>query len=203
MNTSHVGRRNRARLFALLAAAALLPAASALSGQAQAESRVAVVFSGGHETDPQDRGRPVALIAAALGVPPPVFRDAFRAVRPAPAGTAPDRQRTQGNKAVLLAALGPYGVTNERLDAVSDHYRYQRSRGEHWPSTPATAYVLVKRGQVIGLVIVNGGSGYSSPPRVSVPGFPSISAAAQLSWSKDFDKNGAVSALTLSPVRKK
>ncbi|MDQ2800142.1 MAG: hypothetical protein M3Y13_10920 [Armatimonadota bacterium] len=202
MNTLHAGSRNGARLFVLLGAAFVLLAASALPGQAQAVSRVAVVFSGGHETDPQDRGRPVALIAAALGVPPQVFRDTFRSVRPAPAGVAPDRQRTQGNKAVLLAALGPYGVTNERLDAVSDHYRYQRSRGEHWPSTPATAYALVKRGQVIGLVITNGGSGYSSPPRVSVPGFSSVSPTVQLSWSKDFDKNGAVLALALPPVSK-
>lgn len=34
-------------------------------------TRVPVVFSGGHETDPRDHGRPVVLIAGALGIPPP------------------------------------------------------------------------------------------------------------------------------------
>jgi hypothetical protein len=42
-----------------------------------AEAKVPVTFSGGHETDPQDRGRPVVLVAGALGVKPEVFRKAF------------------------------------------------------------------------------------------------------------------------------
>ena len=33
------------------------------------DSKVAVTFSGGHDTDPKDHGRPVVLVAAALGVP--------------------------------------------------------------------------------------------------------------------------------------
>ena len=100
---------------------------------AQAEpdvARVPVVFTGGHETDPRDRGRPVALVAAALGVPADVFREAFTHVRPAPAGTQPDPEAVRRNKDALMAALAPYGVTNDRLDAVSNHYRYVRSRGE-------------------------------------------------------------------------
>src|SRR4051794_34511931 len=48
--------------------------------------RVPVVFSGGHETNLRDHGRPVVLVAGALGVPAQVFRDAFSHVRPAPAG---------------------------------------------------------------------------------------------------------------------
>src|SRR5689334_19403685 len=33
-------------------------------------SKPSVIFSGGHDTDPQDKGRPVVLIAAALDVKP-------------------------------------------------------------------------------------------------------------------------------------
>ena len=56
-------------------------------------TRAPVVFSGGHETDPRDRGRPVILIAAALGVPADVFRAAFTHVHPPPQGRAPRRKR--------------------------------------------------------------------------------------------------------------
>src|SRR5205823_915861 len=112
------------------------------------ETRVAVRFTGGHETDPQDHGRPVALIAAALGVPAEVFRAAFRNVRPAPAGQEPEPGQVRQNKEALLRALGPYGVTNERLDTVSNYYRYNRSRGEMWPTAPATADATVRNGVV-------------------------------------------------------
>src|SRR4051794_9854824 len=40
---------------------------------AAAEVTVPVTFSGGHETDRRDGGRPVALVAAGLGVPADVF----------------------------------------------------------------------------------------------------------------------------------
>src|SRR5947209_5523361 len=59
------------------------------------ETRIPVTFAGGHETDPRDRGRPVVLIAAALGVPADVFRAAFRNVTPAPAGREPDPEQVR------------------------------------------------------------------------------------------------------------
>src|SRR5438552_11396179 len=62
-------------------------------------TRVPVVFSGGHETDLRDGGRPVVLIAAALGVTPEVFREAFSHVRPAPAGREPEPGQVRQNKA--------------------------------------------------------------------------------------------------------
>ena len=89
-----------------------------------AETTVPVTFSGGHETDPQDHGRPVGLVAAALGVKPEVFRQAFSGVTPAKNGK-PSPEEAQRNKAALMKVLGPYGVTNERLDEVSNYYRYQ------------------------------------------------------------------------------
>ena len=80
-------------------------------------SRVPVEFSGGHETDPRDGGRPVVLIAAALGVAPEVFRDAFSQVRPARGGREPEPAQVRQNKSVLMKALGKHGITNEKLDA--------------------------------------------------------------------------------------
>ncbi len=182
-----------------LMAALCLMAAPVWQSQAWADAAVThvpVVFSGGHDTDPQDRGRPVILVANALGVPPEVFREAFRHVRPAPAGTRPDPQQVRDNKAALMAALAPYGVTNDNLDRVSNYYRYVRSRGEMWPTTPATAYALVKNGVVTGYVVTGGGSGYSSPPTVTVLGVSGASAKVSLSFGKVLETNGAVSALT-------
>src|SRR6478609_8855844 len=63
------------------------------------ESKIPLTFSGGHETDPKDHGRPVVLVAGALGVKPEVFRDAFSRVHPSPAGIPPSGERQRENKA--------------------------------------------------------------------------------------------------------
>ncbi len=189
------------RTFSKLAmAGALLPILimkASADEPAKEITRTPVVFSGGHETDPQDRGRPVVLVAAGLGVPTEVFREAFKGVRPAPGGTKPSRQRERENKAVLLKALGKHGVTNERLDAVSDYYRYVPGRGELWTNRPAQAVALVKDGKVIGYEILDGGSGYSSPPEVTVPKIKNAKAAVKLSFGKDLETNGSISAITV------
>jgi hypothetical protein len=187
-----------------LAIALVLLATSSSRAQSNSSSsmtRVPVVFSGGHETDPRDRGRPVVLIAAALGVPADVFREAFSHVRPAPAGTAPDPRQVRDNKAALLDALGPYGITNERLDTVSDYYRYVRRRGKLWPTKPAAAYALVRDGKITSFVVTNGGSGYTSSPTVTVTNFEGASAKVELSFSKQFAKNGSVASIKLVPER--
>jgi hypothetical protein len=163
--------------------------------------RVPVTFSGGHETDPRDRGRPVVLIAAALGVPAQVFRDAFSHVRPAPAGTRPSGQQVRQNKDALLKALGPYGVTNDRLDEVSDYYRYVRSRGELWPTKPAVAYAEIERGKIVRFVVTKGGAGYSSPPTVSVPGFEKAAVKVELAFGKKLESNGSIAAITLRQTK--
>src|SRR5215218_7061953 len=79
------------------------------------ETQLPITFSGGHETDPRDHGRPVVLVAAALGVTPDVFRTAFRGVTPARNGR-PSPQQARSNKDALMRVLKPYGITNERLD---------------------------------------------------------------------------------------
>ena len=159
-------------------------------------TRVPVKFSGGHETDRRDRGRPVVLIAAALDVSSDVFREAFSHVRPAPAGSRPSPDQVRKNKDALLNALGPHGVTNDRLDEVSNYYRYVRSRGEMWPTKPAQAYAEVKDGKIVRIVITKGGAGYSSPTIVSVPGFD-VTTKVELAFGKKLESNGAAKAIRL------
>ena len=112
-------------LLAFLAALALF--ASALRSHAEPKplppgvTRVPVVFSGGHDTEGVDHGRPVILIANALGVKPEVFREAFTHVHPAgPGSGGPTDAEARANKAALMSALGKYGVTDERLNQVSN-----------------------------------------------------------------------------------
>ena len=54
------------------------------------------------------------------------------------AGGRQQPEQVRKNKAALMGALAKYGVTNERLDAVSNYYRYRPQEGEMWPTTPAT-----------------------------------------------------------------
>jgi hypothetical protein len=160
-------------------------------------NRVKVIFAGGHNTDNRDGGRPVVLIAGALGVPAEVFREAFSHVRPAPAGQEPDPEQVHRNKDELMKALEPYGVTNERLDEVSNYYRYNRGRGEMWPIQEPAAYAKLKDGKVTGFEIEKGGAGFSSAPTFTVPGMTGVSGKAELAYGKDFDKNGSISRMTL------
>lgn len=160
-------------------------------------ARIPVQFTGGHDTDPVDHGRPVVLIAAALGVEPEVFREAFSKVEPAPGGTAPSGERVHTNKEVLMAALAPHGVTNERLDEVSDYYRYSPGPGELWKVRDAEAVALVKQGQIIGFEIEAGGAGYTTPPTITVSGFPSLRVAAQLHFGTDLKTNGSLKGMSV------
>jgi hypothetical protein len=69
------------------------------------------------------------LIAAALGVKPEEFRQAFSGVTPAK-GRGPTAEEARRNKDALMRVLGPLGVTNDRLDEASDYYRYRPQAGE-------------------------------------------------------------------------
>jgi len=154
------------------------------------------IFTGGYETDPRDHGRPVTLIAAALGVESQVFRDAFSNVKPARNG-APTEARARANKKVLLDALGKHGVTNDRLDEVSNYYRYQPGRGELWKHTPASAMAIIQDGKVTGFKITSPGSGYMTPPTVTVAGHDEIQVKATLEFGKDIRNNGSLKSLTI------
>jgi hypothetical protein len=179
----------------------LLTIVAAFAAQARAAGaeKVPLVITGGHETDPRDRGRPVALVAGALAVPPDVFRKAFSQVRPAPAGTEPEPAQVRRNKEVLLGALKPYGVTNDELDRVSDFYRYVPGRGKLWPVKTAVGYALFKDGAFQSIVITDPGYGYNTPPNVSVPGHAELTFKATLAFGRDLKKNGSVA--TIAPVK--
>jgi hypothetical protein len=137
------------------------------------------------------------LIAAALKVPPEVFRQAFSNVKPAPAGQQPEPDQVRKNKETLLRSLAPYGITNDRLDTVSNYYRYNRSRGEMWRTAPATAYATVSNGVVVGFTITNSGSGYSSPPTITLKGMVDPHAIASLSFDTEFSKNGSIKEIAM------
>lgn len=165
---------------------------------AKLANKVQVIITGGHDTDPRDGGRPVVLIASALGVPPEVFREAFSHVHPAAAGWEPNPVQVKLNKSALLGALGSYGITNDFLDTVSNYYRFNGSAGETWPQTPATAMAIVTDGVVTGFVITNPGSGYTSPPNITLLD-SDVSAKATLSFGKDFKTNGSLKEIIINP----
>jgi hypothetical protein len=154
------------------------------------EETATATITGGLDTDPVDNGRPVVLIAAALGVPTEVFREAFSGVSPAGAGEDVDEARAQSNKAALLSVLGPYGITNDQLDAASNFYRYNGSAGEMWPHEAATA--TYSDGV---FTITNPGYGYSSAPTITLS--TGQTATATLAYGTDTATNGSITAITL------
>lgn len=155
-----------------------------------------VTIRGGYETDARDRGRPVALIAAALGVEPQVFRDAFSGVTPARGGD-PTPAHARANKQVLMDALGPHGVTNDRLDEVSNYYRYQPQDGGLWQHTPAQASAVIEDGKVVAVEITNAGSGYTTPPQITIAGHGNVQIEATIEFSTDLKTNGRVTSLSI------
>jgi hypothetical protein len=158
------------------------------------EKQAPLTFSGGHAIGKDDFGRPVYLIAAALGVKPDQFREAFSGVTPAH-GRGPTGDEARRNKAALMKVLAPLGVTNDRLDEVSNYYRFRPQAGELWPTKPARGYAVLTDGKVTKLVITDPGSGYNTPPDVTLPGVDGVRLRATLSFSKDLKKNGGVAAV--------
>ncbi|MFD2328200.1 hypothetical protein ACFSR7_02995 [Cohnella sp. GCM10020058] len=174
------------------------PAATAATSAVDANGYT-ITIAGGYETDPADHGRPVALIAAALGVPAETFREAFSGVTPAGADSGgPTEAEAKSNKAALLKVLAPYGITNDKLDEVSNYYRYNGSKGEVWKRTPAVLETIVVNGVVKGVKIVNPGAGYSSTPTVTIEGKGAkLTAKVEVSYTTDFSENGSIKTVTL------
>jgi hypothetical protein len=158
-----------------------------------------ITISGGFDTDPQDHGRPVVLVAAALGVPTEVFREAFSGVTPAGLDRGPTAEEAQSNKAALLKVLAPYGITNDRLDEVSNYYRYNGNNGGIWKRMLATATPTFTNGVLTGVTLTNPGSGYSSAPTVTIKGpVSTVTAKAVVTYTKDFNTNGSLTSITLN-----
>src|SRR3954468_13590024 len=174
----------------------------ATSNTLAAETKVPVTFSGGHETDPRDHGRPVVLIAAALKVRPEVFRQAFSGVTPA-RGRRPTGDEQRRNKDALLKVLAPYHVSNERLDEVSDYYRYRPEKGELWRTKPAKAEAIIENGSIKKITITESGAGYSSPPKATIKGFEKLQLETKLKFdSSDLKKNGSVASIAVATSSK-
>lgn len=167
--------------------------------QAQ-ETRVPVTFTGGHETDRRDGGRPVALVAGALGVTPEQFREAFRGVTPARNG-GPTGEQARANKSALMKVLRPLGVNNDRLDEVSNYYRYRPQAGEMWPVTAARAEAVLVNGKVKEVVVKESGSGYLVAPVAKVKDHPEIDLQVSLHFDKDFKKNGSVTKIEAAAAK--
>lgn len=173
---------------------AAVPAAIALfAGAAMAEDRT-VTFSGGHDIGRADHGRPCVLIAAALGVKTEVFREAFSGVTPA-RGRGPSGDEARKNKQALMKVLGPYGVTNERLDEVSNYYRFRPQNGELWTHKDAKAKAVIADGKLVKIEVTDPGSGYTVPPKIKVKGFESTEFVVTLAFDKDLKKNGAIKSI--------
>src|SRR4051812_18633565 len=164
-------------------------------------TKIPITFTGGHDTDPRDHGRPVALIAAALGVPDEVFRETFTHVTPASGGREPQPEQVRRNKEALMRGLSPYGVTNDRLDTVSNFYRYNGSRGQMWRNTPAAAYAIVKDGVITGISITDAGAGYTTEPRATIEGMKGIELKVTLTFGADFKQNGSIKEIAVTPAR--
>jgi len=160
-----------------------------------ADGRYELHISGGYETNPVDGGRPVNLIAGGLNIEPQVFRDAFSNVTPEEQGHL-NEETARRNKAILLEALGPYGITNELLDRVSNYYRYRPDKGETWPVTPAAAYAEVQDGN-ISFFITQPGSGYNTVPAVSIPGVSDVNIFVTIAYDTDLATNGQLAAVSV------
>jgi hypothetical protein len=159
-----------------------------------AEREVPLVFSGGHAIGEGDFGRPINLMAAGLGVKPEQFREAFSGVTPAK-GRGPTKDEERRNKAALMKVLKPLGVTNERMDEVANYYRFRPQSGEMWPTAPAKGYAVVEDGRVKRVVVTEPGSGYNTPPVVTVEGVEGVKLRARVSFGKELKTNGGVAGV--------
>jgi hypothetical protein len=166
-------------------------------GKGDVPTKAPLTFTDGHDTDPKGKGRPVVLIAAALGVTPEVFREAFRGVTPARDGK-PTPEQARSNKAALMKVLAPHGVTNDRLDEVSDYYRYRPGKDQLWRTTPAKGYAVVEQGKIKQIVVNEPGSGYSTPPRVTGEGMEAVPLKVTLHFDQDLKNNGSIASVEVA-----
>jgi hypothetical protein len=160
-------------------------------------TKLPITFSGGHEIARNDLGRPCVLIAAALKVEPDVFREAFSGVTPSRSGP-PSGEEARRNKSALMKVLGPHGVTNDRLDEVSNYYRFRRDSGKIWPTTEAKAHAVVVGGRITKIVVTELGSGYCYPPKATVQGMDGISLKVKLHLDTDLAKNGGIESIAVA-----
>jgi hypothetical protein len=155
---------------------------------------ITMTITDGHDTDESDGGRPTILIAAALEVTQEQFQYAFSFVTPEDQGHLDD-ETAEANKAELLSRLEEYGVTNDRLDEVTDYYRYA-PEDPLWDVIPAEIEVTIIDDEVVEIEIIEAGAGYSSEPTLSVPGYD-FTFTVEIEYGTDLRTNGNISSVTL------
>ncbi|MBI1367744.1 MAG: hypothetical protein GC162_03730 [Planctomycetes bacterium] len=160
------------------------------------ETKQAIVFSGGHEIGDHDYGRPVALIAAGLGVETDVFREAFSGVTPA-RGRGPTEAEARKNKEAMMKVLRPHGVTNERLDEVANYYRFRPDSGRIWPTREAKGYAIVEDAKVKRIVMTDLGSGYCNAPTATIKGASGTLLRVTLHYDKNLEQNGSIASVEM------
>ena len=190
-------KRTKAAVAVFMITALAITAVAVVAQSPKASSVNSVTITGGFETDPRDHGRPVVLIASMLGVTPDVFREAFSGVTPTKVGS-PTGDEARTNKKALLKVLAPYGITNEKLDEVSNYYRYKGSLGQTWPQTKAAATAVLVDGKLTGINITNVGAGYTSVPKVVIrSGNVMYTGVATVVYTDDFKSNGSIGSISL------
>jgi hypothetical protein len=195
-------KKSKRRWFSHLLASLLTISLAIMARTARAEeTKVPVTFSGGHELNKNDYGRPINLMAAGLGVKPDEFRKAFSGVTPA-RGRGPTGDEQRRNKQALMKVLAPLKVTNERMDEVANYYRFRPQKGELWPTKPAEAYAVVDGGKIKEIVVTKPGSGYNTPPEATVEGFKNVRLEAKVKYDTNLKKNGGIDSLEIVPEKK-
>ena len=86
------------------------------------------------------------------------------------------------------------GVTNDRLDEVSNYYRFRPQQGELWKTAEAKGHAVVEGGKVTKVVITEAGSD-CTPPQVTIQGLEKVTLSAKLHFVKDLKKNGGIEAV--------
>lgn len=109
----------------------------------------------------------------------------------------PSDDEARKNKETLIKVLGPHKVTNERLDEVSNYYRFKPQDGELWKHADAKAHVVVEDGKIVKVVVDDAGSGYTTPPKVTVKGFETAAFNLTLLFDKDLKKNGSIKSIEI------
>lgn len=94
-----------------------------------------------------------------------------------------------------MKVLETLGVTNQRLDEVSNYYRYQPQRGQLWNTTPAKVHAVVEAGKVKRIVVTDPGSGFSSPPKATITGMEQVGLKVTIQFSKELKANESISAV--------
>ena len=94
-----------------------------------------------------------------------------------------------------MKALKPHRVTIERLDEVSDYYRYKPQTGKLWKATPAEAYAIVEGGVIKKVVLTAAGSGYNSTPVATVEGVAKTELEVTLKFGKELETNGSIGSV--------